>query len=118
MGDPSLAAFASWRLDGVSNTALRREWEAAAPDVEESREPTVAVDEHGVVIEQLPRGTSSGFFLDAPAMRKVGSSPPSSRGVGCSMGRSCELLSSLDPSIASLHSCCEQPCRTPRGLEG
>jgi len=72
---PSLATFAAWRSNHVDpNAGMRREWEACAPDGHESSEPEgeVARDDNGVVIEQLSRGTSSGFFLDAPAAAQVG----------------------------------------------
>jgi hypothetical protein len=58
-----------------ANAAMRREYEAAAPtpEAEEATESAVAVlvDEHGVAIENLPKGTNSGFFLDAPSKVQV-----------------------------------------------
>jgi hypothetical protein len=72
---PSLATFAAWRSNHVDpNAGLRREWEACAPDGHESSEPEgeVARDDNGLVIEELSRGTSGGFFLDAPAAVQVG----------------------------------------------
>lgn len=72
---PSLATFAAWRSNHVDpNAGLRREWEACAPEGHESSEPEgeVARDDNGVVTEELSRGTSGGFFLDAPTAAQVG----------------------------------------------